>query len=207
MGPKIDHNVRISIYCCMILVCSILSISEDYKIEKKNILNQWFVKLGWFWTNVFLIPLQFIDIGTEDKEKLFRVISKFILSSTLWYFSVNLFQFLDETISFDISGHTFLLIFSNLIINSELNFYNVKEDKKQKKLSSQNETIVSAIRTSLLILSVLWDFMLVQTTLFYHTLIQKVLGASWAIGSWYILHIIYYQEAQSRSTLLGRGDR
>lgn len=215
MPSRINQNKRVLVYCCMIVVCSVLTISEAYKIEKKNILNQWFVKLGWFWTNLLLLPLHFISIDTEDREGVSRSIFRLVTSSMLWYLSVNAFQYLDEATGFDISGHTFLLVFSNLIIESELKLFNLTcknksdNDKKSTNLMSQEAHNSSHlhVRSALLVLSALWDFMLLQTTLFYHTFIQKIIGAIWAIGSWYILDVLFYQDFSIRPKVRRRGDR
>lgn len=158
-------------------MCSILTPPEDYKIEKQNILNQWFVKLGWFWTTVVILA------NIQRADNLAEAVSKYISSTMIWYFSTNLFQLLDNAIGFDISGHTFLLIFSNLLISSESRL----SDKK----------LAQPIRVSTLLLTTLWDFMLIQTALYYHTVLQKVIAAVWAIGSWYFLHTLFNESSLS----------
>lgn len=210
IGRTVIGNTRILIYCSLILICSISSLSEDYKIEKSNLLNQWFVKIGWFWTISLLLPLLFITIRNDDKETVFTAILRLIMSTTIWYISVNLFQYIDGTTGFDISGHTFLLMFSNLIIFSELKL--VEKELGTKEGGNKQDNNISesqhylTIKKALLILTILWDFMLIQTALYYHTLIQKVLAASWAVGSWYVLHIFFYHKPQTPVASRGRGD-
>lgn len=213
ISRPIVQNTRILVYCALILVCSLLDLSEDYKIHKTNILNQWFVKLGWFWTNAFIFPLMFATIRADDKETVSKTIFRFVLSTILWYTSVNLFQYIDDSTGFDISGHTFLMMFSNLIITSELELSR-KRTGVDKRLNAKTKPAFSSrsledqipiIQTLLLILSVLWDFMLLQTALYYHTIVQKAIAAIWAIGSWYILHMIFYHKDMEEAR--GRGDR
>lgn len=203
MSQPIVQNTRIIVYCALILVCSLLSLPEDYKVSKTNILNQWFVKLGWFWTSVLTLPLMFATIKTHDKETVSRAIFRLILSTLLWYTSVNFFQYVDTATGFDISGHTFLMMFSNLIIASELELSrkmsadNKKTDSKIKpKAGGTNlEEQIPMIQTLLFVLSLIWDFMLLQTALYYHTIVQKAIAAVWAIASWYILHIVFYHKS------------
>lgn len=213
MSQPIMENTRILAYCALILVCSLLNLSEDYKINKTNILNQWFVKLGWFWTNTMVLPLMFATVRADDKETVSKTIFRFVLSTILWYSSVNLFQYIDTATGFDISGHTFLMMFSNLIISSELKLSKerLEADKKTfvetKPLLNRRSLQEQApiIKILPLILSALWDFMLLQTALYYHTMIQKAIAAVWAIGSWYILHMVFYHKDVDKER--GRGDR
>lgn len=195
-------NSRILIYCSLIITCSIISLPEDFKIEKGNPLNQWFVKIGWLWTLILVVPMQFMTIKTNDKETVSHAIFKIIASTILWYISTNIFQSIDVAVGFDISGHTFLLMFSNLIISSELNLHSKIDKKSFKDQDSQIMLYMTILEKSLFLLSILWDFMLLQTALYYHTLPQKAIAALWAITSWYILHIIFYNK-ETR----GRGER
>lgn len=41
-------------------------------------------------------------------------------------------------------------------------------------------------------LSLLWDLMLVITTLYYHTFIEKFIGTLLAVGMWYLQYHIYF---------------
>lgn len=213
-------NNRILAYCALVLIGSLLSLPDDYKVDKRNILNQWFVKIGWFWTNTLLLPLLFVSIRVDDKQGVSNVVFRIMTSTTLWYSSVNLFQIIDTATGYDISGHTFLLIFSNLIITSELKLSSLQKERidPDQDRNSLNEAGIlntqrfTAIRFCLIILSALWDFMLLQTALYYHTILQKSIAAVWAIGSWYVLHLFFYNDIKSKAHLdtvsaRGRGAR
>lgn len=200
------RNTRIQVYCALIIACSLISVPEDYKMDKTNVLNQWFVKLGWFWTCILVVPLLFFNIQDNDREAVSYAMFRILLSTLLWYISVTLFQFVDTTTGFDISGHTFLLIFSNLLITSELELSNTSEFSnkrcsnnmkvKQKSAITNLKISPKMVKIPLFILTILWDFMLLQTALYYHTILQKTIAALWAIGSWYVLHIFFYDKAQ-----------
>lgn len=187
----VKQNIRIPIYWALILTCSLLSLPEDYKLDKRNLLNQYFVKLGWFWTSSLTLTLLLMTTRMDDRETVFKIVLKWFSSTFLWYTSTNFFEFVDKSVGFDISGHTFILIFSNLIISSELRLLNFEN----ATTSGFSQTHIPTIKTFLFLLSILWDFMLLQTALYYHTIIQKVIAAVWAVASWYILHITFYEEA------------
>lgn len=189
-----SSNIRVQAYFGIICVLSLLSLPEDYKIDKRNILNQWFVKLGWFWTTALLLPLSFSSIKSSDRDGVAQAIFRVITSTLIWFVSVGTFQFFDTATGIDISGHTFLMIFSNLLISSELSISN----------SGDNDHYVSEHKPkfilSLRILTALWDFMLIQTALYYHTILQKLIAAIWAFGSWYVMHILFYDKMQNKKS-------
>lgn len=208
MGRIIKDN-RALVYCGLNSILSLVSLPEDYKIDKGNPLNQWFVKLGWFWTNALLLPLLFLSIETSDREAVSNAILRLFASTFLWYTSVNLFEVIDSFTGFDISGHTFLLMFSNLLITSELKLVDSMTTLTKSKTvqAKQTELHLFIVRVSLFVLTVLWDFMLLQTALFYHTLIQKLIATVWALASWYILHVLFYHKYQSEPETRGRTPR
>lgn len=186
----------------MVLVCSFMNPRDDFKIDKKDILNQWFVKLGWFWTCAFMIPLIFSCIRVDDRRNVALAIFRIILSSTLWYLSVNFFQILDNTIGFDISGHTFLLTFSNLLLSSEM-----KHSETMSEINDMKHTSAispKSLKLPLLALQTLWDFMLLQTTLYYHTILQKAIALVWAICAWYLVHSMFYERVETDAKTRGR---
>lgn len=211
LKETIASNLRIKAYCGIILVCSCISLSEDYKIDKRNPLNQWFVKLGWFWTTALTLPFLFIGLRNNDRDGVAKALLRTTLSTFIWFFSVNVFQFFDTNTGFDISGHTFLLIFSNLMISSEIRLSDEsmsEESKENRDSDTLDSSHRSTMKLSLQILSVLWDFMLLQTALYYHTILQKLIAVIWAIGSWYILHILFYDKSlEARSSAKMSGSR
>lgn len=198
---------RIAAYCGIVTLGSMLTLPDDYKVEKTNVLNQYFVKLGWFWTNILLLPLFYLTIADTDRESVAQTFARIICNSGAWYLSVNLFQILDGITGYDISGHTFLLIFSNLIIFSELRLLAGKQqlqDERQTKrtgdsVRQQSKLLhlnslqqLRIVKLSLLALTLVWDFMLIQTALYYHTWFQKTLAAAWAISCWYFIDKALY---------------
>uniref|UniRef100_A0A915ED47 Uncharacterized protein n=1 Tax=Ditylenchus dipsaci TaxID=166011 RepID=A0A915ED47_9BILA len=104
---------------------------------------------------------------------------------------------------FDISGHTFLLIYSSLIISEEAKvFYNwpaaprattkhipsVTEYENFKKLSKW----IQYWFVGLFLLQLFWDFQLMVTVLYYHTLLSKFMGAVIAVMCWYSTYYLWF---------------
>lgn len=185
-------------YCVTISICSLLSLPEDYRVDKSNLLNQLFVKLGWFWTLALLTPLMLAPVKSSDKQAVSQEILKLATSTLIWYTSVNLFQYVDNVTGYDISGHTFLLIFSNLLITSEL------KNSRHRFEGSSDSGKTKLLQSFPLVLSLLWDFMLLQTAIYYHTIVQKTIAAAWAFGSWYLMDRLFYEKQAYSSKLASK---
>ncbi|XP_013380308.1 FIT family protein CG10671 [Lingula anatina] len=117
-------------------------------------------------------------------------------------------------IGFDISGHAFLLIHNLLMISEEVKClkswdkvrlviqsegdetspYRLDGDTLQKVKEGhlQYNYIVKGMTVVLTMLTLLWEVMLVITTLYYHTIAQKVVGAFIAIGCWFVSYQMWY---------------
>lgn len=117
--------------------------------------------------------------------------------------------------SFDISGHCFLLIYCCLIIAEEAKafqgwsrlrpiFERRQQNAPELQLFSAEEASSCAnsyaaydfwVRVWFVLmstLSFLWEFMLIVTTLYFHTIAHKLLGATVAIICWFsTYHVLY----------------
>ncbi len=107
---------------------------------------------------------------------------------------------------FDISGHCFLLTYCILILNEELQgFVSLKDkidkrnakDEKKESISLTNLTtnskhfhFMDTVSMAMTLLMILWEFMLVLTCLYYHTVYQKVLGTVFGILAWHFIYNI-----------------
>lgn len=116
--------------------------------------------------------------------------------------------------SFDISGHSFLLTFNVLVLMEESkeilhylylarSFGGNKEHRTEKgMLTKLDERETQSLRSRfskmspLIILGIglmwlvclLWDFMLIITTIYYHTFQEKLIGTVLAFIMWYVLY-------------------
>lgn len=117
---------------------------------------------------------------------------------------------------FDISGHAFLLIFCSLIIMEEsrsikgwerigemIQQYEFDDDSPLKNLNEQQlgelkvsygclSLYVKLSFVAITLLGLLWDFMLVCTTLYFHSMVQKVVGGLVAVLLWFITYQVWY---------------
>jgi len=143
----LDVSYRICIYVLGTLMVSVVSdyktsaASRSYFADSENILNQWFVKLGWFWTCSLLgsfiyLTSSTISCGRPDvvRKSLFRL----AIATFVWFSLTSFFELVEYKTGlcdmtkfrrkesclgnghnwkgFDISGHVFILIFCNLVI-------------------------------------------------------------------------------------------
>jgi hypothetical protein len=65
----------------------IITIPESYFSNKKNILNVIFVKQGWFWTCIAILPLILLSNPSLSKVKCFGF--RMILASLYWLLGVK----------------------------------------------------------------------------------------------------------------------
>jgi hypothetical protein len=104
----------------------------------------------------------------------------------------------------DFSGHTFLLLYALLIINEEVKAY----DKGTTKVDHTNGSgdtssptinqkliskIVRVLYVSLAALTILWEFMLLSTALYFHHTLHKLIAAGLAVFFWYITYYVWYR--------------
>ena len=96
-------------------------------------------------------------------------------------------------IGFDISGHCFLMTWNNLFIAEEVlklrRFSSVQLALENgQKNKSFLELCLFVLIQSLAILMSVWDVMLFFTSLYFHTVTEKVLGSVIAVIAWYSLY-------------------
>jgi len=105
----------------------------------------------------------------------------------------------------DISGHTFMLVLANLIISEEaFSFKNwpsssmVHNPGSQSRIGGARDNhekstrIITIFFILMFLLHGLWDFQIIITSLYYHTVPHKLIGAMLAISSWYMTYKLLY---------------
>ncbi|XP_032520772.1 acyl-coenzyme A diphosphatase FITM2 [Danaus plexippus] len=143
-----DTNLKIAIYLgalfLLSLIADVLTFPKSYFSRSDNIFNQYFVKIGWFWTLFLTIPYVFLTSYTTccGKRKLIGThLVRLFIATLFWYFWTTLFNVIEVKYGrcnsrnitdkvtclknghfwngFDISGHCFILIYSSLILIEE----------------------------------------------------------------------------------------
>ena len=74
---------------------------------------------------------------------------------------------------FDISGHCFLLTWNNLVIIEEIKKLDFSEIKGRSLLLFH---VSNGVTLLLHVLMIIWETMIVATSLYFHSTIEKVLG-------------------------------
>ena len=216
---KIGFNIIALLICSFLKELSFVS-QPFYLTSKKSFLNIYFVKIGWAWTLILTIPFVLLSSSVVSNGKINLMIQNIIrlmIATLNWYLMTNLFEQIDiitgrckskefskkldckrngnEWIdSFDISGHTFLLMYSLLVMSEEAKVFELWENKKYeesiKKFKWFNvfTPFVKILIASMSILTVLWELMLVVTFLYYHEFTHKLLAAFFAISAWYLTY-------------------
>ena len=221
---------------------------ESYFSDKRNFFNQYFVKWAWGWTMCGTAPIILVAASILWKDYpllIVRNLLRIAVGFVVWFVWVSLFNFIHGMTGrcttsgysnesacrkagsfwdgYDISGHSFLLIYSALFIREELEAYwilcdisnnaswlgSVSDSAKQLfgvgAPSFKHVTDLLARFHPVLLLSrfiatffeVLWLFMLVWTGLHFHTIDSKILGGFIAILSWFLTYRVWYQHQLS----------
>jgi hypothetical protein len=243
-------HVKIGVYIGALLICSVLKDfnivgKNNFFAYKHNFLNQYVVKLGWLWCLVVLVP--FIGMTSAvytgfNFKYIFQHLSRVGIATFFWFSLTTLFDAIDtntgrcahnvirnkkecktnnhEWLGFDISGHTFLLMYALLIMLEEVKvFYSWETFHKklnEKLINDSNENIESLSPTSeyaieraaywfklltpliklnffvMAILALLYEVMLLSTFLYFHTIMHKLLAAFSAVITWFITYKTWY---------------
>ena len=207
-----------------------------YLSRKQSLLNVYFVKFGWAWTLVTTVPFVLMTsiVITNGNQNLVRKnLTRLIIATFFWYTLTSLFEIIDTRTgrcslksvqtkldckvnrnewleSFDISGHTFLLMYSLLVMVEESKVFEHWEalkknlESKAQEAAENNETdkkikwfiiltpFIKFFLISMAILAVLWEFMLLVTFLYYHEMMHKLIAACFAIAAWFITYQTWF---------------
>ena len=156
----VDTAVKIGVYliCVMVgsMICDLFTVPKTIFSNSKNPLNQYFIKLGWGWTLIFVGTYIFLTCSVyccQDMKRVGRHLMRLAVGTFWWYACTKMFNHLERNfgvcslnaydnkedcvksgrtwLGFDISGHVFLEIHCLLIISEE-----VKTFKEWRRLAS-----------------------------------------------------------------------
>ena len=198
-----NTSIRANIYLIGGLACSILGVQVVeyrkyfYSAQPKNILNEYFVKLGWGWTLGMVLPFSLICGFVFDRWR--GTVSAGVrcaVATGVWFGFTTLFDILRKTLDtdFDISGHAFILIWSNLFLVEEGKAYKGWESVKEAAKDFNRPLLTLLIwparflLVAMTALSLLWDIMYFSTVLFFHTWEEKVIAIALALFDWLVIY-------------------
>ncbi|KAK9470674.1 inositol phospholipid synthesis and fat-storage-inducing TM-domain-containing protein [Dipodascopsis tothii] len=185
---------------------AVVSAPDTYFSRKSNVFNVYFVKKGWFWTTlVFLIHVARTrpTVGTAVR---YAVATAYWIAFTQWLFGPPI---MDRVFSatggecrlsdaappirssagcrhangawdggHDVSGHAFLLTHASMFLWFEL------LPVLPAKLSQVHTKIVFGLLG-------LWAWMLLMTSIYFHTLFEKINGWLCGLVSWAVVYVLY----------------
>ena len=219
----------------------------SYLSSKTNVFNVYFAKLGWAWTTGLLLPFIFLTLMPTHtpRQIVMHHLVRLLIATGIWYVITKFFVGLESYTGmclqiespvlskrvclkgghkwqegYDLSGHTFLLMYALLIINEEVKSY----DKGQKKANTIQKS-ASAKTTAraagepatqtdaeklnlvskatlvlyvlLAILTVIWEFMLLSTALYFHHATHKIGAGVVAVALWWATYRLWYRHDSS----------
>uniref|UniRef100_A0A915EHX4 Uncharacterized protein n=1 Tax=Ditylenchus dipsaci TaxID=166011 RepID=A0A915EHX4_9BILA len=217
----LDVSTRAIVYLVFVLVLSLIAeyipLPMDYYLtQKHNVFNRFGTKMGWFWTCLLLCPFIWLTSHCHhgSKSRALYDLSRMGVATFLWFIHVeqrtgkchgalNSERFTCSVDGgkwipgFDISGHSFLLIYSMLIICEERSRPTPQHIPNRFEYENFKE-LTKTIRylfLGLFVLHLVWDFQLIVTALFYHTALHKLLGAIIAVLCWFVTYRVWYPVA------------
>ena len=243
-------HIKIGIYMIALLAGSLLKdfqmVPITYFSFKSNIFNLYFVRLGWLWTLLASTPWIMLTSCVYSAGNRFTItahLTRTLIATGLWFLFTTIFDYIDRSTgrcvskvfstkqlckankydwidSIDISGDSFVLMYSLFYLLEEIKIYyiwdNIKNEvrKDDEQLSEKAKRVkiwfnlltpyikINFIFVSLFI--ILWEIMLFATFLYFHIISHKLFAAFAAIICWFLTYKFYYLQASSPG-LPGRG--
>uniref|UniRef100_A0A6V7HM69 FIT family protein n=1 Tax=Bracon brevicornis TaxID=1563983 RepID=A0A6V7HM69_9HYME len=219
---------------------------KTYFARSDNVFNRFFVKWSWAWLLSVIVPWLLLTsqtIGCGRRSVTIKHVLRIMIATFMWLVCTKWFTYIENTYGrcmntkdltlqtkssclkagkfwrgFDISGHSFILIYASLILAEEgaalvgwegINDIMVKEEysrnmaeKCSGALSKLTDTELSILKKNYRLFSpyirglfvgmtlqqILWDVMLVSTMLYYHSMAEKFIGGAFAVLVWFFTY-------------------
>ena len=215
-----DASIKALLIGIIVLLCSSLRalelVPDTFLSDKDNIFNVYLAKFSWLWTILFLFPTLTIITplytGFVFSDTL-RHLSRLAVAHAVWYFTTSFMATLSKHVRLDISGHVFLLTYCVLIITEEA--VNVKVEVWKEfdciltlehqvlakkvwlkplllKMYNLVDYVVEPLELYGLSLVLVWTSIILSTSLYFHTVMEKVMGYVLAVGMWWVTYRILY---------------
>lgn len=145
----LNANLRVAIYLGTLFLISLIGdfapYPKTYFARSDNVLNVYFVKMGWAWTLAVCVPFALLTsriLCCGNTERLLKHhLLRIAVATAFWFVWTKLFNLIESTYGrcnvrsfdsksaclkgghfwngFDISGHAFILIYSSLVLIEE----------------------------------------------------------------------------------------
>lgn len=143
-----------------------------------------------------------------------------VVATLVWYVCVNTFEMIEEatgscyeTITkevirgdltskglcrksgfvwdgYDISGHSFILSYSALVISEEM--ASMVEDAPGFR-----KPLLNGLYVAMSVIVYLWLFMFASTSVYFHSTMDKVVGTGCGLLGWYLTYRVWYRKRLS----------
>ncbi|EDW30165.1 GL22469 [Drosophila persimilis] len=144
-----NTDLKVALYLGSLFVVSVIGdfvpFPKTYFARSDNLFNMYFVKVGWGWTLLFVVPFLVLSAYTitcgDHKRMLRHHFPRIVIATFFWFFWTKLFNIVETSYGrctvksfqskpsclkaghlwqgFDISGHAFILIHSSLVLIEE----------------------------------------------------------------------------------------
>lgn len=218
--------------------------------NKRNFINQWFVRYGWgwtFWPLLLYVGLSSAVYCNARPLTMIRHVSRLLVATGLWWVGTSAFNWLENRTGlcrypggqhpaaglskpaclarggifagFDVSGHIYMLVLCNLVVLEEVGV--VCRWGRLRELLFQQESgldavpdpsgatrsaacqesrqryeqftpWIKALAVFLSALSVVWDLMIIMTTIYFHKLPSKVMSVMCVAVVWLLTYHLWY---------------
>lgn len=145
----LNVNLRVAVYLGTLFLISLIGdfapYPKTYFARSDNVLNVYFVKMGWAWTLAVSVPFALLTsriLCCGNTERLLKHhLLRIAIATAFWFVWTKLFNIIESTYGrcnvrsfdsksaclkaghfwngFDISGHAFILIYSSLVLIEE----------------------------------------------------------------------------------------
>ncbi|XP_054630902.1 acyl-coenzyme A diphosphatase FITM2 isoform X2 [Dunckerocampus dactyliophorus] len=188
--------------------------------------DRYFVKVSWGWTLLLLTPFLLLSNTAFSRNALFlgRRLLSLAVATTVWYIFTETFFYIEDvtgscfktdsmdTVSqeftskatcrragfhwhgYDISGHSFILTYSALFIVEETA---PMASLRIGSLSTLPRIVLNLLYVALNLIVIIWLWMFICTSVYFHDLSHKVLGTVCGLLAWYLTYRLWYRHPLS----------
>ncbi|KAM9505180.1 acyl-coenzyme A diphosphatase FITM2-like [Salvelinus alpinus] len=198
------------------LVKSTQLVPETYFSNSRNVLNMYFVKVSWGWTLLLLTPFIFLIHYNDSLTFALRRMSSLVVATAIWYTFTETFFYIEDATGtchrdqvphkefttkwrcrsaggqwdgYDISGHSFILSYSALIIAEEM--------APMATMERNRNIVLDLLYVSLNGIVFIWIWMFMCTSVYFHNFWQNGLGTVFGILAWFVTYRVWYPKPLS----------